>query len=212
MSLNFLQDIYNGKISLKEAEFKQRDLEKKIDNLKFGYKSKDKKEKEEKSQVLMHANELLESRNKIIKAFKDDIFPSEHLKKSDDDAYNYMLQNVNEFIEEIKSMEEKINLSLFEDFFGFSSPADYAKELINTKNADKNKGIVEEIEDRISDLESRIKQMSDKEKEEKNSNETLEINKILGYNKNAKKFFHCASKVDKKKNQNQRLKKVLQKG
>ena len=84
-------------------------------------------------------------------------------------------------------------------FFGFSSPADYAKELINTKNADKNKGIVEEIEDRISDLESRIKQMSDKEKEEKNSNETLEINKILGYNKNAKKFFHCASKVDKKK-------------
>ena len=56
--------------------------------------------------------------------------------------------------------------------------------------------------------------MSDKEKEEKNSNETLEINKILGYNKNAKKFFHCASKVDKKKkkNQNQRLKKVLQKG
>ena len=84
-------------------------------------------------------------------------------------------------------------------FFGFSSPAYYAKELINTKNADKNKGIVEEIEDRISDLESRIKQMSDKEKEEKNSNETLEINKILGYNKNAKKFFHCASKVDKKK-------------
>ena len=57
--------------------------------------------------------------------------------------------------------------------------------------------------------------MSDKEKEEKNSNETLEINKILAYNKNAKKFFHCASKVDKKKkkkNQNQRLKKVLQKG
>ena len=27
--LNFLSDIYNGKISLKEAEFKQRDLEKK---------------------------------------------------------------------------------------------------------------------------------------------------------------------------------------
>ena len=97
-------------------------------------------------------------------------------------------------------MEEKINLSLCEDFFGFSSPADYAKELINTKNADKNRGIVEEIEDRISDLEDRIKQMSDKEKEEKNANETLEIiNKILGYNKNAKKFFQCASKVDKKK-------------
>ena len=145
---------------------------------------------------------MLESRNKIIKAFKDDIFPSEHLKKSDDDAYDYMLQNVNEFIEEIKSMEEKINLSLFEDFFGFSSPADYAKELINTKNADKNKEYVEEIEDRISDSKDRIEQISDKEKKYKNAKETLEIiNKIIDYNKDAQNFFHHASKVDKK-NQN----------
>ena len=113
MPLNFLSAIYNGEISLKEAEFKQRDLEKEIEEPQFYYVPKNKGEKEEKSQVLMHAKELLESRNKIIKAFKDDIFPSEHLKKSDDDAYNYMLQNVNEFIEEIKSMEEKINLSLF---------------------------------------------------------------------------------------------------
>ena len=30
-------------------------------------------------------------------------------------------------------MEEKINLSLFEDFFQSSSPVDYAKMLINTK-------------------------------------------------------------------------------
>ena len=78
MPLNFLSDIYNGKISLKEAEFKQRDLEKKIDNLKFGYKSKDKKEKEEKSQVLMQANDLLEYRDKIIDAFKNGIFLSEY--------------------------------------------------------------------------------------------------------------------------------------
>ena len=116
MPLNFLQDIYNREISLKEAKFKQRDLEKKIDDLKFGYKSKDKKEKEEKSQVLMHANELLESRNKIIKAFKDDIFPSEHLKKSDDAAYDFTLKGVNKFIKEIKLMEEKIKLSLFKEF------------------------------------------------------------------------------------------------
>ena len=36
-------------------------------------------------------------------------------------------------------MEEKINLSLFEDFFQSSSPAEYAKELINTKNVDEKK-------------------------------------------------------------------------
>ena len=78
MQLNFLSDIYNGKISLKKAEFRQRDLEIKIRDLKFGYKSKDKKEKEEKSQVLMQANDLLEYRDKIIDAFKDGIFLSEH--------------------------------------------------------------------------------------------------------------------------------------
>ena len=33
MPLNFLSDIYNGKISLKEAEFKRRDLEIKIKDL-----------------------------------------------------------------------------------------------------------------------------------------------------------------------------------
>ena len=141
MSLNFRLDIYNGKISLKEGEFKQRDLEIKIRDLQFDYNSKDGKEKEEESQVLMQANYLLECRDKIIDAFKDGIFLSEHLKKSDDAAYDFMLKNVNKFIEEIRSMEEKINLSLFEDFFQSSSPAEYAKELINTKNADENKRI-----------------------------------------------------------------------
>ena len=85
------------------------------------------------------------------------IFLSEHLKKSDDAAYDFMLKNVNKFIQEIRSMEEKINLSLFEDFFQSSSPAEYAKELINTKNADENKKHVEVIQNKISDLEEWIK-------------------------------------------------------
>ena len=107
---------------------------------------------------------MLEYRDKIIKAFKDDTFLSEQLEKSDDAAYNYVLKDVNKFIEEIKSIEEKINLSLFEDFFQSSSPADYAKMLINTKNADENKEFVEEIENRILDLEDRIQEMNEKEK------------------------------------------------
>ena len=114
----------------------------------------------------MQANDLLEYRGKIIKVFKDGTFLYEHLKKSDDDAYNYVLKDVNKFIEEIKSMEEKINLSLFKDFFEYS-PVDYAKKLINTKNGGKNKEIVEEAEYKISDLEDRIKTMSKKEKKDK---------------------------------------------
>ena len=93
MPLNFLLNIYNRKISLKEEEI---------------------------NGVLTHAKSLLEGRNKIIDAFKDDIFASEYLKNSDDAGYNYVLKDVNKFIEDIKSMEEKINLSLFEDFFRFS--------------------------------------------------------------------------------------------
>ena len=119
MPLNFLLNIYNRKISLKEAEFKQRDLEKEIEKLEFNYTTKNEKE-EEINGVLMYAKSLLEGRNKIIDVFNDDIFASEYLKKSDDAGYNYVLKDVNKFIEDIKSMEEKINLSLFEDFFRFS--------------------------------------------------------------------------------------------
>ena len=110
--LNCVSDIYNGKISLKEAEFKQKDLEKIIYELQFNYTPKDEKEKEKIDGVLMHANDLLEYRDKIIDAFKTGTFLYEHLKKSDDAAYNYKLKDVNKFIEKIKSMEEKINLSL----------------------------------------------------------------------------------------------------
>ena len=125
---------------------------------------------------------MLENRNKIIKAFKDGTFLSEHLKKSDDAAYNYVLKDVNKFIEKIKSMEEKINLSLFEEFFEYS-PADCAKILINIKIPDENKEYVEEIKNRISNLEDRIERMSDKEKKDKNVDETLKIvKKILDYN------------------------------
>ena len=47
MPLNFLLDIFNGKITLKKAEINQRDLNKKIEELKYNYKPKNEKEKEE---------------------------------------------------------------------------------------------------------------------------------------------------------------------
>ena len=133
---------------------------------------------------------------------------SEHLKKSDDAAYNYVLKDVNEFIDEIKSMEEKNNLSLFEEFFESSS--DYAKMLINTKNADENKEIVEEIEDRISGLKDRIEKMSDKEKNIKmQMRHKRLLEKFFIIIKMLQIFFIVHQKLIKE-NQNQRLEKVLQ--
>ena len=83
---------------------------------------------------MRHAKELLECRDKIINVLKDNTFLCEYLKKSDNAAYDFMLKGVNKFIGEIKLMEEKISLSLFKECFEYSSPANYAKELINTKN------------------------------------------------------------------------------
>ena len=90
--------------------------------------------------------------------------------------------------QEIKSMSEKNNLSLFEEFFESSSPANYAKIIINT-SSDKNKEIVEEINDTISNLKGKIKKWL-KQKKNKNADETLNIiEKILDYNKVVQKNF-----------------------
>ena len=75
-----------------------------------------------------------------------------------------VLKDVNNFIQKIESMTVKINLSLFEDFFESSSPADYAKTLINTKNPDENKENVADVKDRISNLKDRIRKASETEK------------------------------------------------
>ena len=164
MPLNFLSAIHNGNISLKEAKFKQRDIEKKIEDLRCYRNNAEEEEKEEINGVLMQANDLLEYRNKTIDVFKDGTFLSEHLKKLDAAAYDYVLKDVNSFIQKIESISEKINLSFFKDFFESSSPADYAKMLINTKKPDENKKFVAVIKDRISNVKDRIKKMSETEK------------------------------------------------
>ena len=108
-------------------------------------------------------------------------------------------------------MEEKINLSLFEDFFGFYHQLIMQKSFLILVQI-KTKKIVAEAKDIISDLKDRIEQMSGKEKKYKNADETSEIiNKTIDYNNDAQNCFHHASKIDKK-NQNQRLKKILQIG
>ena len=80
MPLNFLSAIYNGEISLKEAEIFQRKNEKKKRGPKYDYRPKNEKQKEEINGALMQANDLLEYRKKIIDAFKDGSFLSKHLK------------------------------------------------------------------------------------------------------------------------------------
>ena len=111
---------------------------------------------------------------------------------------------------------------MFHEFFELS-PVDYAKMLINTKNPNESKESVAEIKQKIKD---RIKKMSEREKKKKkkkkkkkmrkrkkkkSADEILKIiEEILDYNKNAQKIFWFHQKLIKK-NQNQNLKKALQK-
>ena len=172
---------------IKKSRIFSKKFRKKIEDLKFNYKPKNEKEKEEINEVLMQVNDMLEYMDKIIDAFKDGTFFSEYLQTSDDAGHKNVIQ-------EIKLMEEKINLSLFEDFFESSSPSesssDYAKKLI--ASSDKNKEFAEEIKDRISDLKERIKKWV---KQKKNAYETLGIiKKIIDCNKNATKYFPASIK------------------
>ena len=105
--LNFISAISNGEISLKEAELKQRDIEK-IEDLRGYRNDAEEEEKEKINGVLMQANDLLEYRNKVIEAFKDGTFLSEHLKKSDDAAYNYVLEDVTSFIKKLNQCQKKL--------------------------------------------------------------------------------------------------------
>ena len=47
--------------------------------------------------------------------------------------------------------------------------------LVNIKNQDENKEYIEEIKNRILNLKDRVEIMHNKEKKDKNVNETLEI-------------------------------------
>ena len=111
----------------------------------------------------MQLNDMLEYVDTITKAFRDGTFLSEHLKKSDDAAYDYVLKDVNSFIQKIESMSEKINFCLFKDFFESSSTAYYAKTFNNANNPDENKKFVAEIKGKISDLKDKIKKISETE-------------------------------------------------
>ena len=53
---------------------------------------------------------------------------------------------------------------MFKNYFNFVVPSALAKKLYETKNKNKNNKLVEEIQNRWSDLKDEIKKMSEDEK------------------------------------------------
>ena len=54
----------------------------------------------------METNDMLEGRDKIIEAFRDGTFSSEHLKKSNDAASDYVLKDFKKFIQKIDQWQK----------------------------------------------------------------------------------------------------------
>ena len=109
---------------------------------------------------------MLECGDKIIDAFKNGTFSSEHFKKSDDAAHDHVLEDVNNFIQKIESIAEKTNLGLFQDFLNHYHQLIMQKLLLILRIQMKKK-IVAQMKDRISNLKDRIKEMSETEKKQK---------------------------------------------
>ena len=174
-------------------------MNKKIKRLKFDYKPKNVEEKEEMNNV--QVNDLLKHRDAIIDAFEKRIFLFEKVKGESKNAGEFVLEEVSNFIQKIESISKNINLNFFNEFFE-SSLIDYAKYLINLKNAKKNKEFVTESKNRISSLKDRIKEMSEKEKKNKSGDETLKIIKeFIDYNRWVRRAFTLTSKIDKTKSE-----------
>ena len=76
-SLEFAANIYNVKISLKEAKNKQYEMLLLLEKLK-NYNPINSKKIKSKKETVKAAESLYENRNSVIKACKSSIFPFEH--------------------------------------------------------------------------------------------------------------------------------------
>ena len=57
---------------------------------------------------------------------------------------------------------------MFKDYFKFESPTALTEQLYKIKNKNKNNGLVNVIESRLTDLKNEIKKMTKREKKSKN--------------------------------------------
>ena len=113
-------------------------MNKKIKRPKFDYKPNN-IEEEEINSVIMHTIDLLEYRDRIIKHLKKIFFLFEQVKEEPKNVYGeFVIKDVSNFIQKIKSISKNISSSLFNEFFE-SSLVDYAEYLINLKNTTENK-------------------------------------------------------------------------
>ena len=123
------------------------------------YSPKDKKYTEAKNSLINNAKNFYEGREKIIKGFKEKIFPI----KFDDETEQQQTSkkstkaDANAFNEWINKKETGINKELFKNYFHFQMPSPLLKDLYKTNDPEKNNAIVNLIKSGLKDLQEETK-------------------------------------------------------
>ena len=164
-------------------------------NVISNYTSRDKKYIEAKNKLLDNAKNFYKGREKIIKGFKNGMFPLNHDDEfEEENRYKEEINSIrnenclidyNEFMRLIYLKERDISDELVRKHFLVQDLGDLLEKLKELKNnPEKNKIQVDLINNRLNDLKEEIEDMSEKEKETKNPNGIVGIvEKILEFNR-----------------------------
>ena len=167
---DLFRDLYFKKITIDDAEMKQDEFNSILDALN-NYSPKAQKYIEAKNSLLNNAKNFYEGREKIIKGFKDGIFPL----KSDDEFEEQQTSKkfnkkeppikptktgANKLNELITKEETDIDRELFKNYFKFQMPTAMLKTLYNLNDKKKNNLLVNTIKSSLSDLKNEIEKIS----------------------------------------------------
>ena len=118
-------------------------------------------------------------RNDVIDLFEKGIFPYRgNVFKTKEESEE------NKFFKYIENESKSINYDLFKKYFDFETPTQLTNKLFEIKGKKKNNDFVKEIKNRWSNLEDKIEEMSEGEKEIEQPDKVLKIVEgILKFNK-----------------------------
>ena len=128
------RDLYYKNMIINDAEMKQNEFNSKLDALN-NYSRKAQKYIEAKNSLINNAKNFYEGREKIIKGFKEKIFPI----KFDDDKTEQQTSkkstktDVYKFNKQIIKEETEINKELFKEYFRFQKTVWYINKFIQFK-------------------------------------------------------------------------------
>ena len=147
------RDLYYKNMTINNAEMKQNKFNSTRIELN-NYTAKDKKYIEAKNSLLNNAKKFYKRREKIIKGFKEKIFPT----KSDAETEQQRTSkkstkaDVNTFSECVIKKETGINRELFKNYFHSQIPSALLKDLYKRNGPKKNNGIVNLIKSELKDF------------------------------------------------------------